>query len=158
MEVQPQLVLLQKTLLNIEGLGRQLYPDLDLWKTAKPFLERWMEEQVGAQSLLNALKENIPYLVEKLPEMPGLIYAATKKMAEGEEHEKQLREIEKIRDDMRRNNQRTVMTIAGTGLLMGGLIVFGLDGFTPTMIWGAPLVSWIAGGLGAFILLVSLQD
>jgi len=158
MEIQPQLVLLQKTLLNIEGLGRQLYPELDLWKTAKPFLERWMEEQVGARSMFYALQDNIPHLIEKLPEMPGLIYTATKKIAEGQEHEQHLREMQKIRDEIRRSNQRTVMTIAGTGLLMGGLIVFGLDGYTPTLIWGAPLVSWIAGGLGAFILLVSLQD
>ena len=158
MEVQPQLALLQKTLLNIEGLGRQLYPDLDLWQTAKPFLERWMDEQVGAASLLNALKENGPQLVEKLPEMPALIYAATSKLAHGDEHKQQMLEMQKIRDEIKRSNQRTVMTIAGTGLLMGGLIVFGLDGFTPTLIWGAPLVSWIAGGVGAFILLVSLQD
>jgi ubiquinone biosynthesis protein len=158
MEVQPQLVLLQKTLLNIEGLGRQLYPDLDLWKTAKPFLERWMEEQVGVHSMANALKDNIPHLVEKLPEMPGMIYALTKKIAEGEEHRQHLKEMQNIRDEIRRSNQRTVLTIAGTGLLMGGLIVFGLDGFTPTQIWGAPLISWIAGGLGAFILMVSLQD
>ncbi len=158
MEVQPQLVLLQKTLLNIEGLGRQLYPDLDLWKTAKPFLERWMEEQVGARSMLHALQDNIPHLVEKLPEMPGLIYAATKKLAEGTEHEQHLQEMQKIRDEIRRANQRIVFTIAGTGLLLGGLVVFGLDGFTPTLIWGAPLVSWIAGGLGAVILVLSLQD
>jgi ubiquinone biosynthesis protein len=158
MEVQPQLVLLQKTLLNIEGLGRQLYPELDLWKTAKPFLERWMEEQVGPASMLTALKENIPDLLEKLPEMPGLIYAATRKIAEGEEVERQLEEIQNIRDEIRRSNQRTVMTIAGTGLLLGGLIVYGLDGFTPNLIWGAPLLSWFAGGLGALILLVALQD
>ena len=158
MEVQPQLALLQKTLLNIEGLGRQLYPELDLWKTAKPFLERWMEEQVGPSSMLTALKDNIPHLIEKLPEMPGLIYAATKKIAEGEEHEQQLMEMLKIRDEIRRSNQRTVLTIAGTGLLMGGLIVYGLDGFTPNLIWGAPLVSWISGGLGALVLLVALQD
>ncbi len=158
MEVQPQLVLLQKTLLNIEGLGRQLYPELDLWKTAKPFLERWMEEQVGAQSMLLAMRENLPYVVEKLPEMPGLIYTAIKNIAEGGENEQQLQEIRKLRDDIRRSNQRTVMTIAGTGLLLGGLITFGLDGFTPTLVWGAPLVSWISGGLGAFILLVALQD
>jgi ubiquinone biosynthesis protein len=158
MEVQPQLALLQKTLLNIEGLGRQLYPDLDLWKTAKPFLERWMEEQVGARAMLTALQDNIPHLIEKLPEMPGLIYAVTKKIAGSEEHEQRLLEMQKIRNEIRRSNQRTVMTIAGTGLLMAGLIVFGLDGFTPALIGGAPLVSWIAGGLGAFILLVSLQD
>lgn len=158
MEIQPQLVLLQKTLLNIEGLGRQLYPELDLWKTAKPFLERWMEEQVGARSMLHALQDNIPQLIEKLPEMPGLVYAAMKKVSEEKEHQQQLWEMQKIRDEIKHSNQRTIMTIAGTGLLMGGLIVFGLDGFTPTLIWGAPLVSWIAGGLGALILLVSLQD
>lgn len=158
MEVQPQLALLQKTLLNIEGLGRQLYPDLDLWKTAKPFLERWMEEQVGPSSMMNALKDNIPHLIEKLPEMPGLIYAATKKIAEGEEHEQNLLEMQKIRDEIRRSNQRTALTIAGTGLIMAGLIVYGLDGFTPAMVGGAPLISWIACGLGAFILFASLQD
>ncbi|UCB56276.1 MAG: ubiquinone biosynthesis regulatory protein kinase UbiB [Thiotrichales bacterium] len=158
MEVQPQLVLLQKTLLNIEGLGRQLYPDLDLWKTAKPFLERWMDEQVGARSMLIAMRENIPHLVEKMPEMPGLVYAALKKAAEGEKHEQQLQEMQKIREEIRRSNKRTVLTIAGTGLLLGGLITFGLDGYTPGLIWGAPLVSWITGGLGVIILTVSLQD
>ena len=117
-----------------------------------------MEEQVGARSMLHALQENIPQLIEKLPEMPGLVYAATKKISDETEHRQQLWEMQKIRDEIKRSNQRTIMTIAGTGLLMGGLIVFGLDGFTPTLIWGAPLVSWIAGGLGAFILLVSLQD
>jgi ubiquinone biosynthesis protein len=158
MEVQPQLALLQKTLLNIEGLGRQLYPELDLWKTAKPFMERWMQEQVGAQSMLIALKENLPMIVEKLPEMPGLIYTAIKKAADGEAQEQQREEIEKIRDEIRRSNQRTVLTIAGTGLLLGGMITFGLDGFTPSLIGGAPLISWISGGLGAFILLYALQD
>jgi ubiquinone biosynthesis protein len=158
MEVQPQLALLQKTLLNIEGLGRQLYPELDLWKTAKPFFERWMEEQVGAASMFTALRENIPHLLEKLPEMPGLIYAATRKFAECEEQAEHLHEMQKIRDEIRRSNQRTVMAIVGTGLLLGGLVVYGLDGFTPNLIGGAPLISWLAGGLGAFILLVSLQD
>ena len=158
MEVQPQLVLLQKTLLNIEGLGRQLYPELDLWKTAKPFLERWMEEQVGPSSMLNAMKENLPLLVEKLPEMPGLIYAATRRIAEGGQHEQQLQEIQKIRDEIRRGNKRTVMTIAGSALLLAGLVVYGLVESTATMIWGAPPVSWLAGGLGALVLLVALQD
>jgi ubiquinone biosynthesis protein len=117
-----------------------------------------MEEQVGPSSMMNALKDNIPHLIEKLPEMPGLIYAATKKIAEGEEHELNLVEMQKIRDEIRRGNQRTALTIAGTGLIMAGLIVYGLDGFTPAMVGGAPLISWIACGLGAFILFASLQD
>ena len=74
MEVQPQLVLLQKTLLNIEGLGRQLDPDLDLWKTAKPFLERWMNEQVGPRAFIKGMKDNFPQALEQLPELPGLLH------------------------------------------------------------------------------------
>lgn len=74
MEVQPQLVLLQKTLLAIEGLGRQLYPELDLWATAKPFLEKWLREQVGPKAFLEQLKQNLPFFAEQLPHMPKLIF------------------------------------------------------------------------------------
>jgi ubiquinone biosynthesis protein len=73
MEVQPQLVLLQKTLFAVEGLGRQLYPELDLWTTAKPYLERWLKEQIGPKLLLKHLRNNIPFMIEQLPEMPRLI-------------------------------------------------------------------------------------
>ncbi|KGP64029.1 ubiquinone biosynthesis protein UbiB [Legionella norrlandica] len=74
MEVQPQLILLQKTLLAIEGLGRQLYPELDLWATAKPFLETWLREQMGPKSFLKQLRKNLPFLAEQLPQMPKLIF------------------------------------------------------------------------------------
>jgi ubiquinone biosynthesis protein len=74
MVVQPQLVLLQKTLLYIEGLGRQLYPQLDLWQTAKPFLEQWMAKQVGPKALFDKFKSNAPFWAEKLPELPELVY------------------------------------------------------------------------------------
>ena len=74
-EIQPQLVLLQKTLLNIEGLGRQLDPDLDLWATAKPFLEKWMIGQVGPQKLLDQLKNHLPHYAKLLPELPMLLHA-----------------------------------------------------------------------------------
>jgi ubiquinone biosynthesis protein len=75
-EIQPQLVLLQKTLLNIEGLGRQLDPELDLWSTAKPFLERWMNQQVGWQGLLDRLKNEAPRYAQLLPELPRLLHQA----------------------------------------------------------------------------------
>jgi ubiquinone biosynthesis protein len=75
-EIQPQLVLLQKTLLNIEGLGRQLDPDLDLWTTAKPFLERWMNEQVGWRALVERLKTEAPRYAHVLPELPRLVHEA----------------------------------------------------------------------------------
>ena len=74
-EIQPQLVLLQKTLLNIEGLGRQLDPDLDLWKTAKPFLERWMAEQVGWRGLLRNIRQEAPRWSSLLPQLPRLLHA-----------------------------------------------------------------------------------
>jgi ubiquinone biosynthesis protein len=75
-EVQPQLVMLQKTLLNIEGLGRELDPELDLWRTAKPFLERWMSEQVGWRGALRALKHEAPYWAAMLPQLPRLVHRA----------------------------------------------------------------------------------
>ncbi|VEC85758.1 Ubiquinone biosynthesis monooxygenase UbiB [Raoultella ornithinolytica] len=74
MEVQPQLVLLQKTLLYVEGVGRQLYPQLDLWKTAKPFLESWIKDQVGIPALVRAFKEKAPFWIERMPEIPELVY------------------------------------------------------------------------------------
>jgi ubiquinone biosynthesis protein len=73
-EIQPQLVLLQKTLLNIEGLGRQLDPELDLWSTAKPFLEKWMLEQVGPQRLLDELRDQAPLYAKMLPDLPRLLH------------------------------------------------------------------------------------
>jgi len=74
MQVQPQLVLLQKTLLYIEGLGRQLYPQLDLWKTAKPFLENWVKQQVGLPAIWRQVKDNLPFWAEKMPQMPNLLH------------------------------------------------------------------------------------
>lgn len=74
MEVQPQLVLLQKTLLYIEGLGRQLYPELDLWATAKPFLEDWMKDQIGPRAWLNTVQQEAPGWLEYLPKIPKLFY------------------------------------------------------------------------------------
>lgn len=74
MEVQPQLLLLQKTLFNVEGLGRQLYPELDLWNTAKPFLERWLKQQLGPRAFIRKLRTHAPYWAEKLPDIPDLLY------------------------------------------------------------------------------------
>jgi ubiquinone biosynthesis protein len=75
-EIQPQLVMLQKTLLNIEGLGRQLDPDLDLWTSAKPFLERWMSEQIGWRGFVRTLRREAPYWASTLPQLPRLAHRA----------------------------------------------------------------------------------
>ncbi|MCC2617198.1 ubiquinone biosynthesis regulatory protein kinase UbiB [Aestuariibacter halophilus] len=89
MVVQPQLVLLQKTLLYIEGLGRQLYPQLDLWQTAKPFLENWMKDQVGIKAMAKKIHANLPYWSEKLPDMPDLIYDSLKQIKQLPELQRQ---------------------------------------------------------------------
>ncbi|WP_416396871.1 ubiquinone biosynthesis regulatory protein kinase UbiB [Allohahella sp. A8] len=81
MEVQPQLVLLQKTLVHIEGLGRTLYPELDLWQTAQPYLERWMKSRIGPPGLLQAMRERLPEWLEHSPEVPELVYNALQNIA-----------------------------------------------------------------------------
>ena len=92
MEVQPQLVLLQKTLLNIEGVGRQLYPELDLWETAKPFMERWMAQRAGPVAALREVADRAPEFLEQLPQLPGLVLEATR----------QLQRLDDIADAQRR--------------------------------------------------------
>jgi ubiquinone biosynthesis protein len=76
MEVQPSLVLLQKTLLNIEGLGRQMYPQLDLWTTAQPFLEKWLKDRYSPKSIFKQFKRHVPDWLEHLPQIPPLIFQA----------------------------------------------------------------------------------
>ncbi|SBS26907.1 putative protein kinase UbiB [Marinomonas spartinae] len=85
MEVQPQLVLLEKTLLNIEGLGRQLYPDLDLWVTAKPFLERWMRQQMGPKRMIEEVRKQAPEWAGQFPKLPNLIFSALTQISKQEE-------------------------------------------------------------------------
>src|SRR5689334_10308162 len=90
-EIQPQLVLLQKTLLNIEGLGRQLDPDLDLWATAKPFLEKWMVDQLGPRKFLQQLRAEAPHLAKLVPQLPRLMHAFLEREPAG--HRKELLEL-----------------------------------------------------------------
>ena len=156
MEVQPQLVLLQKTLLNIEGLGRQLYPDLDLWETAKPFLDRWMRGQIGARALLREIRRQAPRWGETLPALPGLAYE-TLKLARAGELEVRMRseEIDRLRGEIRRANRRTMLAILGAALLIGASVVLGVGGGQLAMVWGAPIWTWILGGAGLCLAFVA---
>ncbi|MBT8121154.1 MAG: ubiquinone biosynthesis regulatory protein kinase UbiB, partial [Gammaproteobacteria bacterium] len=156
MEVQPQLVLLQKTLLNIEGLGRQLYPDLDLWQTAKPFLERTMSEQLGARSLFRSLKDSIPAWSDALPEMPALAHRFLDQATNGKlQVEWKSNELGQLRREVRSANRRTVGSIVGTGLLIAAAVIYGLDGYAPPMVMGAPLLSWLGLFAGVFLIVLS---
>lgn len=157
MEVQPQLVLLQKTLLNIEGLGRQLYPDLDLWKTAKPFLENWMEDQVGPRAMLRNIKDDLPYMIEKLPEMPGLLYKSMKAVAEGDYQIKQIEQMESIREELKMNNQKSLAVISGTGFIISASIVYVLAGSLVPMFLGLPIVTWVLAFIGGLVTMYGLR-
>jgi len=113
MEVQPQLVLLQKTLLYIEGLGRQLYPALDLWQTAKPFLENWVKEQMGVKAVFNKVKYNLPFWNEKLPEIPDLVYDYLKTNREAQRQ--QLMTLKLIQQQQQQHGNKIVkLTIMAT--------------------------------------------
>ncbi|WP_261816413.1 ubiquinone biosynthesis regulatory protein kinase UbiB [Vibrio gallicus] len=147
MEVQPQLVLLQKTLLYVEGLGRQLYPQLDLWATAKPFLENWMGEQVGPQAVINSIKERAPFWAEKLPELPELLYDNLK-------HGKQL--TNKV--DHLYQGYRQIKRQQATGQFLFGIGATFVVCSSLLFVYHHILVSAIMGGLGLVAWLFSWRS
>jgi ubiquinone biosynthesis protein len=115
-EVQPQLVLLQKTLLNVEGLGRQLDPELDLWKTAKPYLEKWMAEQIGWQGIWQNLKNEAPRYAHIFPQFPRLLHQVLSRVSESNEPAM----LAQLLDEQKTTNLllKTILWIAG-GFLAG---------------------------------------
>src|SRR5450830_1538885 len=116
-EVQPQLVLLQKTLLNIEGLGRQLDPDLDLWQTAKPYLEKWMSKQIGWRGLVDKLRAEAPRYSHIFPQLPRLAHQALTRVAEQDNQSAVLTAL--LTEQRRTNNLLRVVIYFGGGLFAG---------------------------------------
>ncbi|HFE36818.1 MAG TPA: ubiquinone biosynthesis regulatory protein kinase UbiB [Gammaproteobacteria bacterium] len=154
MEVQPQLVLLQKTLFNIEGLGRELNPDLDLWKTAKPFLENWMSQQIGLRAFLTKFGVDAPDWVDKLQEMPNLVYDSLEQMkiyhqtqsARDKQNEKmQMRTQALIR--------KVYLAMFASILILSGVLFAGYAAQYDLSFLEMPLTSWllILSGLFVFI-------
>lgn len=146
MEVQPQLVLLQKTLLYVEGVGRQLYPQLDLWKTAKPFLENWIKDQVGIPALVRAFKEKAPFWIEKMPELPELVYDS---LRQGKHLQ---HSIDKIQRDLhqhyvRQGQSRYLFGIGATLILSGTLLLINKPEweFMPAWLMAGGIVTWLIG-------------
>ncbi|MEQ9867489.1 ubiquinone biosynthesis regulatory protein kinase UbiB [Pectobacterium aroidearum] len=146
MEVQPQLVLLQKTLLYIEGVGRQLYPQLDLWKTAKPFLETWMKQQVGLPAVFRALKEKAPFWAEKLPEVPELFYDGLR------QHKMLKHSVDQLAYELktqqaRQGQSRYLLGIGATLLISGTLLLISRveADMVPAGLMAAGIVTWIIG-------------
>jgi len=122
-EIQPQLVLLQKTLLNIEGLGRQLDPELDLWSTAKPFLEKWMLEQMGPQKFWEQLKTEAPRFAKLIPELPRLVHAYLQR-----DHSADRTELMRLLEAQRQTHQ-TLQAILLLALgFMAGIVITAMLG------------------------------
>ena len=121
-EIQPQLTLLQKTLLNVEGLGRQLDPDLDLWKTAKPFLERWMQEQIGFKALRNSLMKESERWAQTLPQIPRLVHQALTHAGQEKQQlvQQQIAALERQQREIRQ------MLWFVIGLMLAMLVVLGI--------------------------------
>lgn len=142
MEVQPQLVLLQKTLLNIEGLGRQLYPQLDLWDTAKPFLEKWMKEQLGFRSFAKQIKHNAPLWMEQLPDFPGHVFDVVQQVRRGKLNINYKSDtLNRIEEKMAQQHKTTIQVILSSALLISSAILYSS---------GRILEAEIVAALGAF--------
>ena len=127
MEVQPQLVLLQKTLLNIEGVGRQLYPELDLWETAKPFMERWMAQRAGPVAALREVADRAPEFLEQLPQVPGLVLEATRQLQRLDDianaQHKTMATLDAMLAERVRSERRRRLTGMGALILGAGLFL-----------------------------------
>ncbi|WP_241085280.1 ubiquinone biosynthesis regulatory protein kinase UbiB [Candidatus Vondammii sp. HM_W22] len=146
MEVQPQLVLLQKTLLYIEGLGRQLYPELDLWSTAKPYIEHWMKEQVGPKALARKLKKNLPQMTEYAADIPLLAHKVLSDAADGRlEINWKSDDLKQLWEDLKVGRQNTVTAISGASMLISGALLLTLG---PSILLPASIVTTVGLGLG----------
>ncbi len=124
MEIQPQLILLQKTLFNIEGLGRDLYPDLDIWNTASPILRDWMRERIGLRSVARSLRKQWPEIVDAARVLPGLLARSVQRAQNGT-----LRlpvdapDIEGLKAALRASNRRRDAVTVGAVVLLCGLVL-----------------------------------
>jgi ubiquinone biosynthesis protein len=148
MEVQPQLILLQKTLLNIEGLGRDLYPELDLFETAAPILRRWMDERIGRRAVLNDLRTQWPEVRETLRELPTLVRRIGEQTATGELKVRfQSPDVVQLREEIRRQNRRRYFATVGLAASIAGVVVLTTTAaMTPgwSLVGGGVLVAMLA--------------
>jgi ubiquinone biosynthesis protein len=153
--LQPQLILLQKTLLNIEGVGRQLDPNIDIWAVAKPVLEKILVERYSPQRLLAEFRKRLPEMVTRAPDVPRLLHAWLQQQVEGR-HELAMRsrDVQEVAQTLKALQRRMVAAIIGVGLLIVAAVLYALDAGGPQL-WGAPVSTWIAGLGGAWALLAA---
>ena len=129
MQIQPQLILLQKTLLNVEGLGRDLYPQLDVWRTASPILREWMRERASPRQVLKTLRQQAPELMEAFRALPSLVKTTVERARGGNlRMEVESQAIEALRAEVRRGNRRRDSIIVGAMLTLAGLVWLAISG------------------------------
>ncbi|PZU26631.1 MAG: ubiquinone biosynthesis regulatory protein kinase UbiB [Stenotrophomonas sp.] len=147
--LQPQLILLQKTLLNIEGVGRQLDPNLDIWEVAKPVLERILRERYSPRRALKELRKRLPEIMTQAPDMPALLHSWLRQQVEGK-HELAMRsqDIVNLEGTLQRMQRRVVTAVAGVGLMVVSALLYGLQAGGPQFA-SVPLWSWVTGVVGA---------
>jgi len=147
MEIQPQLILLQKTLFNIEGLGRELYPQLDLWKTAHPILRQWMSEQLGGRAAIKQLRADLPQIRDALRELPGVIKHLSEQIANDEPtFNMHAPELEEIREQLKTQQKQRFALAIGASALISGTLVLTLGSST--------VLGWSLLAVGAVISLI----
>ena len=153
--LQPQLILLQKTLLNIEGVGRQLDPKIDIWAVAKPVLEKILVERYSPQRLAGEFRKRLPEMVTRAPEMPRLLHAWLQQQVEGK-HQLSMRsrDLRDVAQTLQALQRRMVAAILGVGLLVIAAVLYALEAGGP-QVFGAPVATWIAGIGGAWALLAA---
>ncbi|MGH8225196.1 MAG: AarF/UbiB family protein, partial [Gammaproteobacteria bacterium] len=146
MEIQPQLTLLQKTLFHIEGLGRMVYPDLDLWASARPFLEEWMRDRVGPRGAWRNLKRDLPELGPMLAEAPKLAFSALNKVLDGDLEVRFGKEVlEGLAAELGAERRARRRGQAGGALLISGAVLIGLS-------WQPAWAAWVIAAAGLVIL------
>ena len=153
--LQPQLILLQKTLLNIEGVGRQLDPKIDIWAVAKPVLEKILVERYSPQRLAGEFRKRLPEMITRAPDVPRLLHAWLQQQVEGK-HELAMRsqDIRDITQTLSALQKRVVAAILGVGLLIVAAVLYALEAGGPQLI-GVPVATWVAGVGGLWALLAA---
>ncbi len=151
--LQPQLILLQKTLLNIEGVGRQLDPQIDIWAVARPVLERILVERYSPRRTLRELRKRLPEIMTHAPEMPALVHGWLRQQVEGR-HQLAMRsqDLVALNLTLQRMQRRVVTAIGGAGLVVVAAVLYGLQASGPQLA-SVPLWSWLTGLVGTGALL-----
>jgi len=149
MRIQPQLLLLQKTLLNVEGLGRELYPELDIWSTASPILREWMRERTSVRAIFASVRAHAPEILDTLRELPALLAAQLRRGTQPPERAPPGAGLAELRAELRREARRRDLVTLGAALLLGGLVSLAVSG-------GHTVAGWALIAAGAIAALAGL--